>query len=75
MIERRLRAAAAFLAAAATLCGFGIIHSVRLDGSSYAVWQLGGVERERAMQLCLAYATLAAVLICIAPMNRRQTRG
>jgi adenine/guanine/hypoxanthine permease len=75
MIERRMRRAAAFLAAAAIFCGFGIIHSVRLDGSAYAVWQLSGVERERGVQLCLAYTTLAALLICIAPMARRPTRS
>ncbi|MGD0492693.1 MAG: hypothetical protein ABSC32_14205 [Steroidobacteraceae bacterium] len=72
MIERRLRAAAAFLAAAAVLCGFGIIHSVRLDGSSYALWTLSGAERERCVQLCLGYLTLAAVLLGIDTLQRRQ---
>jgi adenine/guanine/hypoxanthine permease len=75
MIERRLRIAAAFLAAGAVLSCFGIIHSVRLDGSAYAAWMLDGIERDRSFQLCLAYATLAAVLICIAPMNRRPWQG
>ena len=66
MIEKRLRAAAAFLAVGAVLCFFGIIHSVRLDGSSYAAWRLGGAERELAVQLCLAYLTLAAALMMLA---------
>jgi hypothetical protein len=34
MTERRLRAAAAYLAAGGVLCSFGIIHSVRIDGSA-----------------------------------------
>lgn len=65
MTERRLRAAAAYLGAGAVLCCFGIIHSVRADGSVYALWQLDGVAREVATQFCLAYIVLAAALLLL----------
>jgi AGZA family xanthine/uracil permease-like MFS transporter len=74
MIERRLRAAAAFLAAGAFLSCFGIIHSVRLDGSSYAIWRLGGAEREFAVQLTLAYAALAAAFILLSWRGTQSSR-
>ena len=64
-IDKRLRAAAAYLAAAAFLSLFGIIHSVRLDGSSYLFWELRGPERALALQLSLAYLTLAAALLLL----------
>ena len=65
MIEGRLRAAAAFLTAGAVLCAFGIIHSVRADGSAYAPWQLVGAQREAALRFCGAYLTLAALLLLL----------
>lgn len=74
MIERRLRAAAAFLAAGACLSCFGIIHSVRLDGSAYAIWHLGGAEREFAVQLALGYAALAAAFMVLAWRQKRIAR-
>jgi adenine/guanine/hypoxanthine permease len=70
MTERRLRAAAAFLAGGAVLCFFGIIHSVRADGSAYALWQLHGTERAVAMQFCLAYLVLAAALMLLSLQRR-----
>jgi len=62
MTERRLRAAAAYLIAAGLLCGVGVIHSVRADGSAYALWQLEGMERIVAGQFCIAYFVLAGAL-------------
>jgi adenine/guanine/hypoxanthine permease len=65
MTERRLRSAAGFLAAAGALCCFGIIHSVRADGSAYALWQLSGTARTVATQFCLGYLVLAAALLLL----------
>jgi adenine/guanine/hypoxanthine permease len=65
MIERRLRAAAAYLAAGGVLCCFGIIHSVRGDGSVYLLWQLQGMARTVASQFCLSYFVLAAALLLL----------
>jgi AGZA family xanthine/uracil permease-like MFS transporter len=65
MVQRRLRAAAAYLAAGGVLCCFGIIHSVRADGSAYALWQLDGMEREVASQFCIAYFVLAGALLLL----------
>lgn len=62
MIDSRMRNAAAFLAVGSVLCYFGIIHSVRADGSMYALWQLSGVSHAVAIQFCTAYAGLAATL-------------
>lgn len=81
LIDRRLRTGAAFLAGGAVLCCFGIIHSVRLDGSAYALWQLTAPDRGRAIQLSSAYAVLAAALLMLSgrrdparsvPSGRRQ---
>ncbi len=65
MIERRLRAAAAYLAAGGVLCFFGIVHSVRLDGGAYVLTQLNGAARNAALQFCAAYFVLAAVLVLL----------
>ena len=65
MTERRLRAAAAYLAAGGVLCCFGIIHSVRIDGSAYALWQLDGMARIVASQFCIAYFVLAAAMLLL----------
>jgi AGZA family xanthine/uracil permease-like MFS transporter len=65
MTEQRLRAAAAYLAGGGVLCFFGIIHSVRVDGSVYALWQLEGTARSVAMQFCMAYLVLAGALLLL----------
>ena len=65
MIQRRLPAAAAYLMAGGVLCCFGIIHSVRADGSVYLLWQLQGPARNVAAQFCLAYFVLAATLLLL----------
>jgi len=70
MTEHRLRAAAAYLAAGAGLCCFGIIHSVRADGSAYGLWQLSGTARVVATQFCLAYLILAAALLLLSLQRR-----
>ena len=62
LIDQRSRAAAAYLAAGGCLCAFGIIHSVKADGSIYVPWDLHGVERATAVQFCAAYFVLAAAL-------------
>jgi adenine/guanine/hypoxanthine permease len=65
LIERRLRSAAAFLAAGAVMCCFGLMHSVRADGSVYGLWELRGAERAAALQFTLAYLILAAALFLL----------
>ncbi len=70
MTENRLRSAAAYLAAGGALCFFGIVHSVRLDGSAYALWQLHGIERSAAIQFCAAYFVLAAALLLLSLRSR-----
>jgi AGZA family xanthine/uracil permease-like MFS transporter len=65
MTDHRLRRAAAYLAAGGILCFFGIIHSVRLDGSAYALWQLHGMARSVAAQFCAAYFALAAAFLLL----------
>ena len=72
MIEHRLRAAAAYLALGGGLCAFGIIHSVRIDGSAYLAWHLSGIERSVAMQFCAAYFVLAAAFLLLWPLARRE---
>lgn len=71
MIERRLRSAAGYLAAGGALCCFGIIHSVRADGSSYALWQLSGMARGVAVQFSVAYFVLAAALLILSLQRPR----
>jgi AGZA family xanthine/uracil permease-like MFS transporter len=70
MIETRLRAAAALLAAGGVLCYFGIIHSVRADGSVYALWQLSGVPYAVGLQFCTAYFGLAAAFWLLSMYER-----
>jgi adenine/guanine/hypoxanthine permease len=72
MIERRLRAAAAYLAAGGALCCFGIIHSVRADGSVYLLWQLQGMARTVASQFCLSYFVLAGALLLLSLRRHAQ---
>jgi AGZA family xanthine/uracil permease-like MFS transporter len=71
MTEHRLRAAAGYLAAGGVLCFFGIIHSVRADGSVYALWQLQGMARGVATEFCAAYFVLAGALLLLSLQRRR----
>jgi hypothetical protein len=73
MTERRLRAAAAYLIAGGVLCCFGIIHSVRADGSAYAFWQLQGMARTVSSQFCIAYFVLAAALLLLSLRGRQRS--
>jgi hypothetical protein len=73
MTERRLRSAAAYLVAGGVLCFFGIIHSVRLDGSAYLLPQLSGIARSAASQFCAAYFALAAALLLLSFQHRSGT--
>ncbi len=75
MTEHRLRAASAYLAAGGVLCFFGIIHSVRADGSAYALWQLEGMAREVGTQFCAAYFVLAAALLLLSLQGRTRQTG
>jgi adenine/guanine/hypoxanthine permease len=70
MTEQRLRAAAAYLAAGGLLSFFGIIHSVRVDGSAYALWQLHGTARAVAVQFCAAYFVLASAFVLLSLQKR-----
>jgi len=71
MIDNRLRTAAALLAAGGLLSYFGIIHSVRADGSVYALWQLSGIAHAVGLQFCTAYFVLAAALWLLSRYERR----
>ena len=71
MIERRLRSAAVYLAVGGTLSFFGIIHSVRLDGSAYLLPQLDGIARSVANQFCAAYFVLAGALVLLSLQRHR----
>jgi adenine/guanine/hypoxanthine permease len=62
LVERRVRAAAAYIASGAVLCAFGVIHSVRADGSVYLPWTLRGAELATCAHFCAAYLTLAGAL-------------
>ena len=75
LIERRLRAAAAYLLVGGTLCFFGIMHSVRLDGSAYVLPLLDGAERNAALQYCAAYFVLAGVFVLLSLQQHRAKRG
>jgi AGZA family xanthine/uracil permease-like MFS transporter len=69
--ERRLRSAAAYLAVGGLLSFFGIVHSVRLDGSAYLLPQLNGIERSVAIQFCAAYFVLAGVFALLSLQRPR----
>ena len=71
MIERRPRSAAAYLCAGGALSFFGIIHSVRADGSAYVLLQLNGVARSAAIQFCAAYFILAGALWLLSLQRQR----
>jgi len=71
MIDGRMAAAAAFLVAGGTLCAFGVVHSVRADGSVYLPWALHAGERFEMAQFCGAYFVLAAAVIALAAFQRR----
>ncbi len=71
MIDRRTGAAVAFLVAGATLCAFGVMHSVRADGGVYLPWALPAGERFEVVQYCGAYLVLAVVLAGLAAIDRR----
>jgi AGZA family xanthine/uracil permease-like MFS transporter len=73
MSERRLRSAALYLTVGGTLCFFGIIHSVRPDGSAYVLLQLQGIARNVATQFCAAYFVLAAALLLLSLQRHRAT--
>jgi AGZA family xanthine/uracil permease-like MFS transporter len=74
MTEHRLRAAAVYLCAGGVLSFFGIIHSVRVDGSAYVLWQLHGTARDVAVQFCAAYFVLAAAFLLLSLQTRAPER-
>jgi adenine/guanine/hypoxanthine permease len=74
MTESRLRAAAGYLLAGCGLSVFGIIHSVRADGSAYLWWRLSGSERNVATQICASYAVLAAALLLLSLQDDTRQR-
>jgi AGZA family xanthine/uracil permease-like MFS transporter len=74
MTERRLRSAALYLTVGGVLCFFGVIHSVRLDGSTYILWSLSGTARAIAVQFCAAYFVLAGVLAILSWQRPRPNK-
>jgi adenine/guanine/hypoxanthine permease len=60
LIDRRLRASAAYLLVLAGLAFFGIIHSAIPDGSMYLPWSLSGLTQQVPYQFATAYLVLAA---------------
>jgi adenine/guanine/hypoxanthine permease len=60
LIDRRLRASAAYLIALAALAFFGIIHSAMPDGMMYLPWNLDGLARQIPYQFTIAYLVLAS---------------
>lgn len=75
IIEHRLRAAAAYLAAGGVLCFFGIIHSARADGGMYEIWRLDGMARSVGIQFCAAYFVLAGAFLLLSfGQARKQLR-
>jgi adenine/guanine/hypoxanthine permease len=75
MAENRLRPAAVYLTVGGILCFFGVVHSVRLDGSTYALWQLQGIERSIATQFCAAYFALAGALLLLSLQRPRSAQA
>jgi AGZA family xanthine/uracil permease-like MFS transporter len=71
MAESKLRSAALYLSAGGVLCLFGIIHSVRLDGSAYLISSLDGTARDIAIQFCASYFVLAATLWMLSLLRSR----
>ena len=70
MTERGCAPRPPILLVGGALCFFGIIHSVRADGSAYVLWQLQGGARLAALQFCLAYLVLAAALLLLSLQRR-----
>ncbi|MBI5202706.1 MAG: hypothetical protein HY925_14030 [Elusimicrobia bacterium] len=65
MIDRRLKAAAAYLGICAALTYVGIIHSAMPDGNMYWPWTLEGVARRIPYEFTTAYVALAAMLFLL----------
>jgi AGZA family xanthine/uracil permease-like MFS transporter len=74
MIDGRLRPAAAWLAIAAVLTPFGIIHSVHPQGGVYLPWALEGLARTIAWQLAGGYLALAVMMLLLS-LQRGGTVG
>jgi AGZA family xanthine/uracil permease-like MFS transporter len=65
LIDRRVRAAAAYLLILALLAFFGVIHSSSPDGLMYLPWTLAGLARQIPYQFAAAYGALALLLLAL----------
>jgi AGZA family xanthine/uracil permease-like MFS transporter len=65
LIDRRVRAAAAYLLILALLAFFGVIHSASPDGLMYLPWTLAGLARQIPYQFAAAYGALALLLLAL----------
>ncbi|HLM52144.1 MAG TPA: hypothetical protein VK325_00780, partial [Pseudoxanthomonas sp.] len=70
MIDGRLLRASGFLLVGATLCLFGVIHSVDPRGGIYAPWMLEGLPRTISWQFTGAYVALAAAMALLSLQPR-----
>jgi AGZA family xanthine/uracil permease-like MFS transporter len=71
IIDRRLRAAAAFFGAGAVLAFFGMIHSPFDDGRIFFPWQ---IATTLPYSLSAAYGLMAAFLLAMAWRERKKER-
>ena len=65
LIDRRLRASAAYLLILAVLGFFGIIHSALPEGNMYLPWTLAMPFRQVPYQFATAYAILAMTFLAL----------
>jgi AGZA family xanthine/uracil permease-like MFS transporter len=65
LTDRRIRAAAFYVAICAVLTFFGIIHSAVPDGNMYLPWTLGYPANQVPFQFTAGYLALAALLLAL----------
>lgn len=65
LIDRRLRACAAYLFILAALSFFGVVHSALPEGNMYLPWNLAAPFKRIPCQFAAAYAAMAAMLLAL----------
>ncbi len=65
LIERRLKASAAYLFILAVFAFFGIIHSALPDGSMYLPWALPELSQKVPYQFALSYVVVALLFLAL----------
>jgi len=65
MIDRRLKACAAYLGILAVFSFFGIVHSADPNGSMYLPWLLADPARELALLFTIGYLVLGAMIFAL----------